>query len=343
MKFLCCASFVCLIGVISAAAIETNSAEVASEVTTEVISEVASEVASGEVSTVASEVASEEVSTVATEVASGEVSTVASEVASDDDAKEIINEILSELMVLDEKSYGAMKIFLDSIDRDCMINNYQKREQIIGKNLLIFGGITVSCSNSLDNVFGFLFDFLFSFNNLVDLFKNVEPYKSILNKFNCYLHHAAEEKFIDPTAFPQLDFNLTVITEEECKENISAKLEMLKAAIPEALEFPTMKQKTRDFLDANDKCFEKEFVKFAEDLFFKYAVLLPAAITGEQKVPLKESFLEFAKESFEKVVLCSAPIKQEDQSQAQDEDQSQSQDKDQSQAQDEEQVLKNEI
>lgn len=202
---------------------------------------------------------------------------------------------------------------LKSIDQDCMFEKYKKHKLLdslteeaidiagIGSKpidpLIVFTNIAVTCSKKLDGLLVFLFDSLFAYSSLLDVFRDDEPVKQFLDELQCYNYYAVENKFLDAHLYPKLSYKLLNHTEEECEKIINDGKGLIKTTIEFSEELAVVDR---------FKCLSKEVASTAEKMFLKYILLVPAGLSDDQKKLERINFINDSHDFLEKLLLCNA-------------------------------------
>lgn len=244
--------------------------------------------------------------------------TLGAPITDDEAAKKIFTDTLEELLTLADKNVVA-SIVVKSIDPQCMVDQYKKHgfeiddlmeeaeaikaaavpdpSTINANPILVFVNIAVSCSNKLRPVLGFLFDNSFSYGTLIDAFRDDEPLKGVLDNLVCYNKYAIEQKHLDPTLYTNLNTTFDHHTEEKCAKLIQDLKDVYEVGVANIPELPGFPQR---------KCVVEQFYRIAERFVFKYVLLIPLALSDEQKIAEKKNFIDDAYVGLEKLLLCSA-------------------------------------
>lgn len=237
--------------------------------------------------------------------------------ADDEDESKLLLKVILKKFVKDEKFKNPFaQAIIKSINLDCVIEKYKEYKML---NLLTIDGITESkakgfdghvvfinvassCSNKLRPVLGFVFDSVFSLSDLIEAFRDDEPFKTYLDEDRCYNNYAVKHNYIKADTFEKFEDNLGELTEEVCDGKIKELRDILKAGLDKAYK----KLETTD-LD----CYKTELNTLVETIFFKYLLLVPAKLTVEQASQLKENFTNDLVGIFDKFVVCSINSKPE--------------------------------
>lgn len=241
-------------------------------------------------------------------------------VTEDDVARKIIADQVKMIEKLSDDNEFARSI-LKSIDQKCMLEKY-KNYKFVNEMLteaafeldgfgspensvdpfIVFADIALMCSSKLDAVLRFAFSNLFSYSELLEAFREDEPFKEIIDDFVCYNNYAVKTNLLDPNTYPRLQDQPTNKTDAECDEAV----EGLRKLVFESLEFFS------EFVVSDHRqCLRTEISEAAEKFFLKYILLIPLGLTDEQKLHEKKNFVNDAREGLEKILVCNAKEKED--------------------------------
>ena len=194
----------------------------------------------------------------------------------------------------DTKSNNEVKkSILKSIDRKCIFDKNKQNNLlrlssedkifsgtgVSPDGALVFGNIELSCFSKFSTILGFVFDNMFSLSDLIEAFRDDEPFKTNLDELVCLNNYAVRHNYIDKTVYPDLEHNLVNQTEDACDTYI-------KELRIEAKEMATKIFGDETFDD--DECLKAEELLLSDKIFFKYMLLIPANISEEQKEKVKK-------------------------------------------------------
>lgn len=241
-------------------------------------------------------------------------------VTEDDVARKIIADQVKMIEKLSDDNEFARSI-LKSIDQKCMLDKY-KNYKFINEMLteeafeldgfgspektvdpfIVFADIALMCSNKLDFLLKFIFSNLFSYSELLEAFREDEPFKEVIDDFVCYNNYAVKMNLLDPNTYTRLQDQPKNKTDAECDE---AVVELRKLVV-DSLEFFS------EFVVSDHRqCLRTEIAEAAEKFFLKYILLIPLGLTDEQKLHEKKNFVTDAREGLEKILVCSANEKED--------------------------------
>ena len=232
-------------------------------------------------------------------------------VTEDDIARSTLKSLYKKLEAVVSDPIG--NALVKSIDQECMIRKY-KEHKIVDELLsedallsessdvdakLVIVNIGLSCSDKLKPVLGFVFDTVFSFSDLYEAFHDDENFKEYTDDFTCYNNYAVRHNYIDPSSYPDVDYKLVGNqTEKECDEEVQELKEMLNLYMDIA--------RYDDAITINDlSCLKHELTALAEKILFKYLLLVPTTISGEQKLHEKENFVNDFVVALDRLMVCS--------------------------------------
>ena len=224
----------------------------------------------------------------------------------DDDARLIFNNITEHIGSMASKKPFSWPI-VKSMDHECMLNKY-KEHNFMSKMLtedvldcddvdskLVLLTIGTSCSSKFHALLGFIFDSAFALADLINAFRDDEPFKGYLDNLICFNNYAVRSKWIDTNVYNDFEYNLINKTEEECDQKIQKFREPANAILKEIIAFQP----------GVPVCFKNEIFSTAEKIFFKYAILIPANISVEQKKNAKMNFVNDIEDALNQLLNCS--------------------------------------
>ena len=232
----------------------------------------------------------------------------------DNDAKIILRETINNIgMMIPYSKHPFAKALIKSIEQYCTLNKYKEHNfmsemltrEVLDLNTretgeidaqLVFLHFAMSCSSKLDALLEFIFDYAFFFTDLIDAFRDDEPFKGCLDDLSCYNNYAVRSKWIDTKVYTEFEYNLINKTEEECDYKIQKLIELANEVSEETLGNIGRK----DLI-----CLQNEIVSTAIKIFFKYVILIPANRGVEQKTNAKKNFLNDFKGPLNQLLVCS--------------------------------------
>lgn len=234
-------------------------------------------------------------------------------VTEDDIGMKVISKALKNLNSLAADNDIAAAV-VKSIDKQCMLNKYKKHnlsdgltEEVLDISniseetpvdpFIVFANIALTCSSKLHALLGFVFDNLFSYSGLLDAFREDEPFKEFIDDLVCYNNFAVQSNILDPAIYSHLNYNLTNQTQEECDETIIESRKSMVDTLDFFSEFVVSDHK---------KCLQNEISAEGEKFFLRYALLIPAGLTDDQKRETKSSFISDALDGLEKLLVCNS-------------------------------------
>lgn len=228
----------------------------------------------------------------------------------DAEARTVIAELLTLIQAMSGKHHIFTTSLIKSVDQDCMLQKYKKHNLVDGlseegfdirrgrpiNSWLVFANLAMTCSNKFDGLLTFVFDNLFSYSSLLEVFRDDEPIKQFLDDLQCYNNYAIENNFLDANLYPKLKHDLVNHTVEECKKVVNDAKVLLTGAIDMGGE--------RVVIDRKD-CLLDELKDTAEKTFLKYILLVPAGLSDDQKKLLKANFIKDVHGALERILLCN--------------------------------------
>lgn len=241
-------------------------------------------------------------------------------VTEDDIARKTIADQVKIIELMSDNNDFARSV-LKSIDQSCMLEKYKKYKLVdemltaeamdldnIGSQdksidpFIVFANIALTCSSKLDYVLRFAFSNLFSYSELLDAFREDEPFKEFIDDFVCYNNHAVKMNLLDPKVYTRLQHQPTNKTVAECDETVKG----MRDRVIESLEFFS------EFVVSDHRqCLRNQIASEAEMFFMKYILLVPLGLTDEQKLHEKKNFVEDARNGLEKLLVCNAGEKED--------------------------------
>lgn len=177
------------------------------------------------------------------------------------------------------------------------IDSYTSKPDRGDDATVVFANIVIMCSNKLNGLLGFAYDFLFSFSNLVEAFKDDKYVKEKFDDLDCYYKYAIENKFLDPEMYPKAtEQSWGNYTEEQCIKMITEVREDMKETAKYIRYSADLKK---------PDCLETKAMTIAEEMFFKYGLLIPLGISDHQKIEEKQHFIRDVQNALEKLLLCN--------------------------------------
>ena len=151
----------------------------------------------------------------------------------------------------------------------------------------VYAQSTVSCTSQLCSLLDFTFDFLFASTDLIDAFRDVEPFKRYLDDLPCLNNYAFESGWIATEVNTEFKYQLINQTGEECNQKIHDLITDSKEALKKRIGREKMDNATYDAI-----------ILTAEKFFFKYVILILAHISDEQKKLTKKNFVNDIMDAF---------------------------------------------
>ena len=239
-------------------------------------------------------------------------------VTKDEDAILILRETFEKIgsTSLDSEE-PFLRAILKSIDQNCMLKKY-KEDKLLSEMLtrealntssssdkeidakLVFFNITISCSSKLDALLEFVFDFAFTFTDLMNAFRDDEPFKRYIDDLPCYNNYAVRNNWIDTNVHTKFEYNLITKTEEECDQKIQRLRRLANVVLEVKLGVLLVVIGQYD----PESCLRKKIILTAEKIFFKYAILIPTNISFKQKKNARMNFVNDIKDALNQVLIC---------------------------------------